>query len=162
LIKNAERCILKEIPGDDEYEVEKIRIFPIIIVHDSLYSAPGLNYWVYYWFIDEVEKLKSDSRFADFDFNKVMPLTIIEIDTLILYHQYFIENKFNLLKLVEQYHEYVRFDLAGKLPAELIEEHAMRSALSFSEFVRDHAHSLRLEINFQIINQMLAEYGIAK
>jgi hypothetical protein len=160
LIKNIERCILKEIPDDNNYEVDKIRIFPIIIVHDSLYSAPGLNYWVYYWFIDVMQKMKSDLKFSFFDFNRVMPLTIIEIDTLILYQKYFIERKFDLINLIEQYHRYVRFDLAGKLPSELIEEHAMKSALSFSEFVRNHSHTFGLDIDFKIISKMLNEYGI--
>ena len=161
LLKNTERVILKEMPLDNEYEAETIRIFPIIIVHDSLYSAPALNYWIYYWFIDKLETLKTDIRFEGFDFNRIMPLTIIEIDILILYQQCFVEKQFDLLSLIENYQQFVRFDLAGKLPPQFVEEHAMKSALSFSEFVRNQAHNLNIEIDFKIITPLLKNFGIS-
>jgi hypothetical protein len=161
LKKNIERCILNELPVERKYKNENLKIFPIIIVHDSLYSAAALNYWIYYWLSDEIEILKLDSRFENFDFNRVMPLTIIEIDTLILYQNYFKEKKMNLVRLIESYHDFVRFDLAGKVRPESVEEHANKSAIPFSEFVRDFSHQLKLEIDFKILSEMLKQYGIS-
>jgi hypothetical protein len=159
LIKNIERSLLHEIPTDNLYDVRKIRIYPVIIVHDSLYSAPALNYWVYYWFRDELDKLKLDDRLKGIDFTGIAPVTIIEIDTLILY-QSELKTHAELLHLIGAYHQHTRFDLGGKLPPEKVEEHALKSALSFSEFVRDYAHKLQVEIKFDVIEALLKEFGI--
>ena len=160
LKKNIERCILNELPVERKYKIENLRIFPIIIVHDSLYNAAALNYWIYYWMNDEIEELRIDERFKDFDFDRIMPLTIIEIDTLILYENYFKNKEMELIRIIEAYHDFVRFEFAGKVEPAFVEEHANKSAISFSEFVRDFAHKLQLNISFSIISEMLKKYGI--
>jgi hypothetical protein len=160
LVRNIERCLLLEVPFDNGYDPNSTKIYPVIVVHDSLYSAPALNYWVNYWFVDKLELSKSKQEFNKIDFKNVVPITIVEIDTLILYENHFKNHEINLYDLIEQYHQYVRFDLGGKLPPEAIEEHALRSAISFSEFVRSLAHKLNLEIDFNVVNGLLGQYGI--
>lgn len=159
LVKNIERCFLHQIPLENSYDVTDLKIYPIIIVHDSLYSAPALNYWVYYWFIEKLEELKSDNALKDFNFSGVAPITIVEIDTLILY-QGELNNYLDFINLIAAYHEQTRFDLGGKLPPKLIEEHALKSSISFSEFVRDFAYQNKIEIDFKIMASLLKEFGI--
>lgn len=160
LITNIERCFLNNITLDNKLDPTKITIYPVIIVHDSLYSAPALNYWVYYWFIDELNLLKERPELKDIDFSSVFPITIIEIDTLILYEQLFKGSKFNLIDLVTRYHDHVRFDAGGNLPPDKIEQHAYQSAISFAEFVREHAHREKVDIDFDILSKLLEQYGV--
>lgn len=158
LIKNIERCILLQLPLDNSYEPDAVSIYPVIIVHDALYSAPALNYWIHYRLMDELELLKSDERFKEFDFSKIVPLTIIEIDTLILYEIHFITKKIDLLTMIELYHCHVRFDLGEKLSPAYTEEHALKSALSFSEFARDYANDHEIQLNIGMLAEMLKKY----
>lgn len=160
LVTNIGRCLAQELP-DKSYNLKDIIIYPIIIVHDSLYSAPALNYWVYYWFIEELESLKSNPIFSEFNFNDILPPTVIEIDTLILYQKQFSDNEINLMYLIKAYQSYVQFYLAGQLPPHLIEKHALQSSISFSEFVRDYAHKNGIQINFETITEILKrDYNI--
>ncbi len=161
LVRNIERCFKKEIPTDDSYTLDNVSIIPVIIVHDSLYSAPGLNYWVYYWFIDELKLLKKDPCFKDFNFANVLPVTIVEIDTLILYEEHFIQGRYDLISLIKQYHKYVCFGEEEMLAPEEVEKHALQSALSFSEFVRNFSHSIGIDINFNILSKILINFGIS-
>lgn len=160
IVTNIERCLLSEIPIDDISTVDDKIIFPTIIVHDSIYSAPALNFWVYYWFIDELQRVKDIPKLKHINFDNIRPITVIEIDTLILYEGQFKNGNFDLATLIERYHDYVQFPLVNKLPPQKIEEHALKSAISFSEFVRDIALSNGIDINFAIISKMLNEYGI--
>lgn len=160
LVTNIGRCFKKEFP-DKAYQANEILVYPVIIVHDSLYSCPALNYWVYYWFIEELEKLKTNPEYKEFDFNNIVPLTVIEIDTLILYQNQFVQKEIDLASLIRAYQSHVRFDLAGKLPAHLVEKHALQSAISFSEFVREYVLKKGIQINFETIIEMLKEYNIS-
>ena len=160
LVRNIDRCLKKEIPTDDTYSSNDVSIFPIIVVHDSLYSAPGLNYWIYYWFLDELELLKQDAFYANYNFAQILPVTIVEIDTLILYEQQFIEQKLDLVALIKDYHRFVRFGEEKNIDPKMIETHTLQSALSFSEFVRNYSHKLGIQINFDIISGMLTKFGI--
>ncbi len=111
--------------------------------------------------MDELQSLKSNETFKKFDFKRIAPVTIIEIDTLILYQKQLINNQADFIHLIESYHQHTRFDLGGKLPPKLIEEHALKSAIPFSEFVREYAYNHEIEINFEIISGLLNEYGIS-
>lgn len=161
IVTNIERCLLSEIPLDDIASIDVKIIYPSIIVHDSLYNAPALNFWVYYWYIDELKRVRDNPKLKHINFNNIQPITIIEIDTLILYEGLFKSGCFDLTYLINQYHNYVQFSSVNNLPPEKIEEHALKSAISFSEFVRDFALSNEINIDFAIISKMLSEYGIS-
>lgn len=160
IVTNIERCLLSEIPLDDIKSIDDKVIIPSIIVHDSIYSAPALNFWVYYWFIDELQRVKENPNLKHINFDNIRPITVIEIDTLILYEEQFKNGGFELVSLIERYHEHVQFSQVNNLPPEKIEEHALKSAISFSEFVRYVALSNGVDINFTIISKMLNEFGI--
>lgn len=160
LCKNIERCILKELPLARDYNIETLRIFPILIVHDSLYSAPGLNYVLNDWVNDELILLKQDERFQSFDFSRIMPLTVIEIDTLILYQPQFESKEFDLIRLIEEYHSHVNYSFTDSLPPEQAEEQAMKSVIPFSEFVRDYSFKKNIQLDMRIMHELLDKFGI--
>lgn len=110
--------------------------------------------------MDELDSLKQDPSFKDCNFTNVFPITLIEIDTLILYENEFIRGKLDLISLIGEYHQFVRFGKESTLSPEMIETHAMQSALSFSEFVRDYSHKHGMQIDFNIISEMLEEFGV--
>ena len=160
LVTNILRALRKELPIDNHYDQMEMEIYPVIIVHDSLYSAPGLNFWVYYWFLDELEKVKADDINKELDFSGVKPVTLVEIDSLILYQDHFKEGRLSLIGLLEGYHQHVRYDLAGKVAGKDVEAHALQSASSFAEFLRDMAHQKGLPIWFSRIDDLLNRLGI--
>lgn len=71
----------------------RLEIFPILLVHDRVYEGTGINYKFNYWFKEEliVRKIKSNDKI------KINSLTLINIDTLILWEKS-IKDNFNLFK----------------------------------------------------------------
>ncbi|TCJ12176.1 hypothetical protein EPD60_16665 [Flaviaesturariibacter flavus] len=47
---NALRVLKEELILDGGYAHQALLVYPIIVVHDSLYNTPTLNYWVNEWF----------------------------------------------------------------------------------------------------------------
>lgn len=142
LAKNVERAILRDLL-DTDYDPKSVEIAPIVIVHDSLYSTSSLNYWVNSWFNEEVAALRGDERFAGFDFSRVLPVTLVEIDTLILYLNHFQSSKMSLTTLVRLYQEHVKLNLEGDQAV----MHIFQSMLPFSEFVRDYGYGHGIVLN---------------
>lgn len=71
----------------------KIEIFPILLVHDRIFESPGINYKLNKWFSEELNSrnIISTNKF------KIHPLTLIDIDTLILWKED-IKDNFNQFK----------------------------------------------------------------
>lgn len=71
----------------------KIEIFPILLVHDRIFESMGINYKLNNWFIEELSlrNIKSGEKF------KIHSLTLMDIDTLILWNES-IKDNFNILK----------------------------------------------------------------
>ena len=100
LKRNIERTVLAAC-FRYSYDPLQVKIFPVIIVHDSLYSTPSLNYWVNKWLTDEIAILQQENAFPGFDYSGISAVTIIEIDTLILYLHHFQTHQLNLIPLLE-------------------------------------------------------------
>ena len=156
LRKNIERTIEKQLELDTDYDSAQVKIYPAIIVHDSLYSAPSLNYWVNCWLNDEINALKEANTFPAFDYTRIMPVTLIEIDTLILYLHHFQTGQLNLISLLDLYHQHVRLDLQGDDAL----NHIFQSVLPFSEFVREYGYTIHITLNTDIFKQLYRDHGI--
>lgn len=77
----------------------KLEIFPILLVHDRVFSGIGINYKLNQWFKEELMSRKIDSN----EKIKIHSLTLIDIDTLILWHKN-IKDDFKLLKTLLNNH----------------------------------------------------------
>ena len=160
LLQNTKRTILKQLILDSAYDTASINIYPIIIVHDALYSTPALNFWVHYWFEDGLEELKKEAELKPFDFSRISPVTLIEIDTLILYEEHFGNGELDVINLISDYHSYVRFRKETFLNPTDILNHAMKSAIPFSEFARDQGFKKNIVLNMDKLFQMFHKFGI--
>lgn len=71
----------------------KIEIFPILLVHDRVFESMGINYKLNNWFIEELHlrNIKCNEKF------KIHSLTLMDIDTLILWNHN-IKDNFKILK----------------------------------------------------------------
>ena len=160
LIRNVERVLLKGLKLDQDYCVNEVTIHPIIIVHDSLYSAPALNYWVHFWFEDGLAALQQKKELKDFDFFRVFPVTVVEVDTLIFYEEQFIQGQLNLETLIQQYHAFVNFRKQEFLSRDEIETHALQSAIPFAEFVRQESYRQKVELSLEKLFKLFGKFGI--
>jgi hypothetical protein len=160
LAHNIRRTIEKQLVLDTAYNINEIEIYPIIVVHDSLYSAAALNYWIYYWMQEEIEKMKQDPKLAGFDFNRIVPLTIVEIDTLILDINQLKSGQLDLVYLINAFHHYVQYGRTSFQSPEEYEDHVMRSAIPFSEFARDFTHNIGIGFDMKFLLELFARFGV--
>ncbi|HTN05707.1 hypothetical protein [Agriterribacter sp.] len=125
---NIKRILLKEMVIDEDYNPTLMEIFPVIVVHDSLYNADSLNFWVNEMFNIELNKQKGSSKL---DFSKVMAVTLLDIDTLILYQAKFERRELDLFDCVSFYQKTVEFNSSK---GDQIDSNTI---MSFSEFMRE-------------------------
>jgi hypothetical protein len=95
LVKNIKKVLTKANKYDVRYKEHNINIYPILILHDWSFECPGLNTLVNYWFELEMEKLKDEGILI----SKVRKITIINIDTLLLYAD-FLKQKIETLHVI--------------------------------------------------------------
>lgn len=70
----------------DEYVNSKnnLEIFPILIIQDRIFQSPGINYRLNSWYL----KIVKDSLGEKYNSSNVKGLTVIDIDTLIVWIPY--------------------------------------------------------------------------
>lgn len=100
LTSNIERALLKQNKFDTDYKEKNLQIYPILVLHDACYNAPGFNQIINDWFKIELKKLNDKGINTD----RVKPITYIHIDTLILYGEYFKQKKESLNDLIVAFH----------------------------------------------------------
>lgn len=150
LCRNVQRTIDKELIEDTAYNPADINIFPVIVVHDSLYSCVSLNYWVNSWFQEEIDELRKDKKYAGYDFSRVNPVTVLEIDPLILYRSNLENLELDLFELIAAYQGYVTY---GDFPDPQWQD-MDRAAISFSQFMRDYANKKAIQLNLDLIHDI--------
>lgn len=96
LLNNAQRLI-DEDRIDREVNKQHVRIYPIIITHDRAFTAPGVNWTLNQWYIQEVHDNYPDLA------NRLQPLVMIDIDTLILTCSRLQSRRFRLEHWIEVY-----------------------------------------------------------
>ena len=156
---NIQRIIIKSLP-DIGYDIRNVSIFPVIIVHDALYSAPALNYWVYFWLDDLIKEMKVDSIYRNFNFEGLWPLTIIEIDTLMFYEENFRMGQLSLIELIRQFHTEMDYKEMNILNPEDVKSNAHNSVIPFSEFVRRKAKEIDVQLQGGRMNVLFKKLGI--
>ncbi len=103
IIKNIKRIFEKYYTEvDNKYDVNKIRIYPILITHDRQFDSLGMNSLLQIWFQNELTTLKKE-----YDTTKVFQLTVVNIDTFILYRDHFRSGVLRLDGLIESYHAFI-------------------------------------------------------
>ena len=135
LAKNVEKILTNQNAFDKFYRAKNLKIYPILVVHDSSFNCPGLNSVINEWFEYELKKL----GLKNIDTSKVRPITIVNIDTLILYADYLNIKKERLEDLIEAYIKFGIFNDKKKYrDFEDVKSANGKSLLSFSFFMNQY------------------------
>ena len=78
LAHNCEDILSGSIKWDTAYKPRRVKIWPIIVVTDNIFSIPGFNQILNTWFHEYL-----DSAINGINKNQIQPLTVISLDTLL-------------------------------------------------------------------------------
>lgn len=132
LKNNIEAVLRKKNSFDTNYKERNLNIYPILVLHDSSFNAPGLNFILNEWFFHEIEELAKNGL----DVVHVKPITIINIDTIILYADFLKEKRITMDVLIDRYVRFGKVDSKKQFrDFEHLKETIGQSLLSFSFFI---------------------------
>ncbi|UYZ65341.1 hypothetical protein [Hymenobacter weizhouensis] len=135
LAGNVERLLRQQLPFDTDFNPTELIIYPVLVVHDRLYNQPGLNVVVNDWFQAELAKLEQQGL----PVHNVRPLIIIDVDTLLAYHEDFRDGRMVFEDVLDEYVAYLQAPVwAGMTPAE-DEQRQMQSIHPFALFLENYA-----------------------
>lgn len=140
LIKSIKDILKGKAVYDKMIPLNKVEIFPILILHNRIFEVVGLNKIINNWFQEELQKLVADG----INTSRIHSLIIIDIDTLIFNKQFFIENKISLEQCIVEYEkDYLYLDLKKKniKTKEQAEKLIRDSFLPFSYFLEKKIES---------------------
>lgn len=158
LATNVGRVLTNNLVLDTAFNPTEVKISPVLLVHDALYSAPLFNYWVNQWFQQEINAMKAHPDFAGIDFSKVRPVTVVEVDSLLMYQAQFKTGAFDFFRLMGQYHVAVD-SWTTYYTKEDCQKHAQKQ-LAFATFLDQIAHSRNVEIDLSGLDVLLSSHGI--
>jgi hypothetical protein len=115
---------------DKDYNPNEIIAYPVLIVHDRQVDLPGLNQLINKWFHIEI------AARGEIPQDKINPITVIDIHTLILVHEALAQGVVSLRECIDEYHEFVKFG-TGYTSTKDAYKYFMNSLTPFSIFVKD-------------------------
>lgn len=93
LVNSIEDIVNKNFQLDEYVNSDNVvNIFPVLIIQDRIFQSPGINYRLNNWYLEIVKERLKDK----YDPNIIKGLTVIDIDTLIVWTPYLkeINNRF--------------------------------------------------------------------
>lgn len=85
LINTIEEILEKKFRFDSYVNSKNnLKIYPILLVHDRIFQTFGINYRLNSWYLESLEKRLSHK----FNLSNIKSLTVIDIDTIILWSPY--------------------------------------------------------------------------
>ena len=147
---NVIRALKQELILDKDYSLSNLAVYPTIVTHDSLYNTPSLNYWVNDWFQTELKSLLVNPENEKIDVSSVRPVTLIDIDTLILYRANFQRGELDLFKLIDGYQQFVRFNKV----TEDADQQFQNATTSFSMYVENEARRMGIVVDLKLIEEV--------
>lgn len=113
LIESIRKILSGEATYDAGIPTNRVQVFPVLILHYSMFNAAGLNSVVNSWFRDELQKLEE----LELNVSGVHDLVIIDVDTLIFNKDALIQRKITIQNALLEYEkDYLRFNLATARP----------------------------------------------
>lgn len=146
-VKQVVESFRKILAGEAVYDaaipLARVQIFPVLILHYSMFNAAGLNSVINSWFTNELLKLEE----LGLDISRVHDLVIIDIDTLIFNKDALIQRKITIQNALLEYEkDYLRFNLATARPRPRSREEANsmfeKSLTPFSFFLDNKVEQL--------------------
>jgi hypothetical protein len=153
LAENIRRALLRENQFDKEYKARNIQIYPVLVLHDSSFNAPGLNQVINDWFSVELHKLNDQGINTE----RVKPITVINLDTLILYGEYIRRKKESLNDLIVTYHRSMQMtkkDFSSETEAQ---EYVGSKNISFGKFLEWHTKVGYKQLGMGLVGKAIKE-----
>ena len=135
LANNVERLLRKQLPFDTDFDPAELIIYPVLVVHDRLYNQPGLNVVVNDWFQEELAKLAQQGL----PVHHVRPLIIIDVDTLLAYHEDFRDGRLVFEDMLEEYVAYLHTPAWAGISPAADEQRQMQGVHPFALFLENYA-----------------------
>lgn len=101
---NCIQSIFSESYNFDSFNGSRSTIYPIIIVYNRIFTAPGVNNLLSEWFEAELDRRNFNSHFRQ----RVHPITLVLIDDLIYYQDLLKNRTWKLETLLSNYHKYIK------------------------------------------------------
>ncbi len=76
-----------------------LEIFPILIIQDRIFQSPGINYRLNTWY----RKIVKEELLNKYNPNNIKGLTVIDIDTLIVWAPYFKQKDKNFKEIIKDH-----------------------------------------------------------
>ena len=112
----------------DEYVNSKnnLKIYPILLIHDRIFLSPGINHRLNKWFTNSLTE-RYESKY---NLNNVRSLTVIDIDTIILWAPYLKQKDKNFQNILDLHLKLMNSKKKGKAKNQ---DHAMQLAYKHLE-----------------------------
>ncbi len=130
LVNNIERIVNGEFVYDPQIKSTAVNIYPILVIGDSRFDVAGFNFW-----LNEELKDSLQSNGANIN-NKIKPLTVVTIDTLILYKNEFNEGFIRFKNIIKQYHQYLTYKDNAPKTKEILYRVVFQKYFPFSQFIK--------------------------
>ncbi len=118
---------------DPAIPINKVEIFPILLTHDRLFDTPGFNKYINRLFKEELTKLMQEGL----DVSRVREITVINIDTLMIYQDHLRERKIKLHEVIDAYIKITNFDTKKKYSLPDAMSKLRSTSLPFSVFIEE-------------------------
>lgn len=128
LIYNCLRVLKKQNEFDKDYDENKVLIYPVLLIHENSFNALGFNKLIGGWFR---ENLNKELLKIDVHPERIFQLTVIDIDCLIRFQEYFRKGILSIEEMLYKYYFFCNNAPANKLGV-------MQSLSSFSKFLHEY------------------------
>jgi len=132
LQNNIRRAAANALPFDANLEHKFLKIYPVLLYIDQSLSTPGVNEIIQEWFALELSHDQELGKLQDR--LEIMPITMIDLDTLIVFQDEFKNGKFKLEELIPRFWGYKHGLIT--IGTQGITQAIYDSNLSFGAFVR--------------------------
>lgn len=153
IVNNINRIVSGTFGYDKKIKSSNANIYPILVIGDSRFDVPGLNYWLNEIMMNNLAAYSIQSK-------NIKPLIIISIDTLILYRYDFNECIIKLKHVLKNYYQFLRLKYEPKdniYPKNKLHDNLFQKFTSFSNFLTDKYRIKSTQFNSDFITKIIKE-----
>ena len=104
---------------------------------------------------ETLSNIVSEPQNRGLDISVIQPVTLVDIDTLILYNGNFQRGEFHLFELLKGYHQRVNFKNVGNE----LNKHSQNAVEPFALYVENDANNKGIQVDLQLIHEVYKASG---
>jgi hypothetical protein len=159
IINNIRKLLTGENTFDGGFVANDTNIYPIITLNDPMFDAPGLNVVLNSFFQQELKKLVD----AGLSVDRVKPLVLVNIDSLIQCAPHLKEGNVQLPELLEEYYSHLLVpEPAEPVTYEELETLHKAAMLPFYQYMKNYLTS-KLGENWrlqELLAKLMQEHNV--